>query len=100
MEKEKKTFLVRIKNKIVNNYFNLTLAFMSVYMVISIVVVEGIHYLSKGSFGYGDPQSTMLVMFITLMMTMATMVKKLKDDIVSNYWKLNKGKKSKPKRRL
>ena len=32
-------------------------------------------------------KSEMVIVTITFMLTIATMTKKLKDDIVSNYWK-------------
>jgi hypothetical protein len=51
------------------------------------IVVYGLDYLIDGSLDYGNGKSEMLIVVITFMLTIATMTKKLKDDIVSNYWK-------------
>jgi hypothetical protein len=64
---------------------------MAVYAVMSMVLVHGLSFLGEGDLKFGDLRNEMIVVTITLMMTMATMAKKLKDDIVSNYWKLVKG---------
>jgi hypothetical protein len=51
------------------------------------VVIYGLDYLIDGSLDYGNMKSEMVIVTITFMLTIATMTKKLKDDIVSNYWK-------------
>jgi hypothetical protein len=52
------------------------------------VLVYGIDYLSDGILDYGNLKDEVTIVTITFMMTIATMAKKLKEDIVSNYWKL------------
>lgn len=99
MEKEKQPIWVRVKKGIVNNYFNLTLLYMAIYATVTTVIIYGMHYLSHGRLDYGDVKLDVLIVSLTLMFTMATMAKKLKDDIVSNYWKLKKTNNRKPKRR-
>lgn len=90
MEKETQPLWVRIKNGVINNYFNLTFYYLAVYGVISMVMVYGVDYLMDGNLDYGNIKNEMLITTITFMMTMATMIKKLKDDIVSNYWRQQK----------
>jgi hypothetical protein len=51
------------------------------------VLVYGIDYLRDGNLDYGNIKNELTIVTISFMMTMATMFKKLKDDIVSNYWK-------------
>lgn len=77
-----------IKKEFNNDYFKLTFFYLAVYAIMSMVLVHGINYLSKGDLMFGDLRSEVIVVSITLMMTIATMAKRLKDDIVSNYWKL------------
>jgi hypothetical protein len=60
---------------------------MVIYAIVSMIFVYGIDYLIDGTLDYGNMKSEMLIVTITFMLTIATMVKKLKDDIVSNYWK-------------
>ncbi len=91
----------KIKKEFKDDYFKLTFFYMAVYAVISMILVHGVSYLSVGDLKFGDLRNEMVVVTITLMMTIATMAKKLKDDIVSNYWKLVRGnrKKKQPRRR-
>jgi hypothetical protein len=87
----------KVKKEFKNDYFKLTFFYMAVYAVMAMVLVHGISYLGEGDLKFGDLRNEMVVMTITLTMAMATMVKKLKDDIVSNYWKLVKsGKRKRP----
>jgi hypothetical protein len=51
------------------------------------IPVYGINYLTKGELNYGDIKNEVIVATVSLTMTMATMFKKLKDDVTSNYWK-------------
>jgi len=87
MENETPSLWTKIKNEVKNNYFNLTFYYLAVYAISSMVVVYGLDYLIDGSLDYGNGKSEMLIVVITFMLTIATMTKKLKDDIVSNYWK-------------
>lgn len=94
----------KVKKEFKDDYFKLTFFYMAVYSVMSMVLVYGVSYLTNGQFEFRDLRSEVTIVSVTLMMTVATMAKKLKDDIVSNYWKLsknnrrnkpwNKGKKS------
>lgn len=87
MENETPSLWTKIKNEVKNNYFNLTFYYLTVYAITSMIVVYGLDYLIDGSLDYGNGKSEMLIVVITFMLTIATMTKKLKDDIVSNYWK-------------
>jgi ACR3 family arsenite efflux pump ArsB len=82
----------RIKKEFRDDYLKLTYFYLAFYGIILGVVVYGIQYLVNGSIEFNDVRSEMVIGFGTLMSTMATMAKKLKDDIVSNYWKLKKMK--------
>lgn len=94
----------KIKKEFKDDYFKLTFFYMAMYTIMTMVLVHGISYLSVGDLKFGDLRNEMVVVTITLMMTIATMAKRLKDDLVSNYWKLvrnnrrkkpySKGKKS------
>jgi uncharacterized protein (DUF983 family) len=66
-------------------------------MVICGVVVYGVSYLFNNGL---DNQilSHMTILMVSIVMTMATMFKKLKDDLVSNYWKLRKFKETRKRR--
>jgi hypothetical protein len=82
-----KPHLDRVRKKFNNNYFILTMTYMSIYSIIGTVVICGGNYLINGTMDYGQ-----LVVNLSLMLTVGTMAKKLKDDLVSNYWKLRKMK--------
>lgn len=77
----------KIKKEFINDYFKLTFFYLAIYAMFSMVIVYGINYLKNGQFNYGNITSEVTIVTITFMMTMATMFKKLKDDIVANYWK-------------
>ena len=87
MENETESLWTRIKNKVKNNYFNLTMFYLAVYGIGMGVICYGLNYLVDGSLNFGDMKTELAIVASTLMFTMGTMVKKLKDDIVSNYWK-------------
>jgi hypothetical protein len=89
----------KVKKEFKNDYFKLTFFYLAVYAVMSMVLVHGLSFLSEGDLKFGDLRDEMVVVTITLMMTMATMAKKLKDDIVSNYWKLVKSNRRKKPRK-
>lgn len=77
----------RIKKEFTNDYFKLTFFYLAVYATASMVLVYGIDYLRDGVLNYGNIKDEVTILTITFMMTMATMFKKLKDDVTSNYWK-------------
>jgi uncharacterized membrane protein YhaH (DUF805 family) len=89
----------KVKKEFKNDYFKLTFFYMAVYAVMSMILVHGVNFLSEGDLKFGDLRSEVVVITITLMMTMATMAKRLKDDIVSNYWKLVKSNRRKKPRK-
>jgi len=89
----------KVKKEFKNDYFKLTFFYLVVYAVISMILVHGVSYLGEGDLKFGDLRNEVVVVTITLMMTMATMVKKLKDDIVSNYWKLVKSNRNRKQRK-
>jgi hypothetical protein len=77
----------KIKKEFKNDYFKLTFYYLAVYAVASMVLVYGIDYLKDGDLNYGNLKDELTIVTISFMLTMATMFKKLKDDIVTNYWK-------------
>lgn len=77
----------KIKKEFKTDYFKLTFYYLAVYAVVSMVLVYGIDYLKDGKLDYGNIKDEITIVTITFMMTMATMFKKLKDDITANYWK-------------
>ena len=87
----------KIKKEFLNDYFKLTFFYLAVYALISMIPVYGIDYLSDGSLDYGDLKDEITIVTITLIMTMATMFKKLKDDVTANYWKQQRQINSKKK---
>lgn len=91
----------KVKKEFKDDYFKLTFFYMAVYAIMSMILVHGISFLGEGDLKFGDLRNEVIVVTITFMMTIATMVKKLKDDIVSNYWKLVKSnrRKNKPRRK-
>ncbi len=89
----------KVKKEFNNDYFKLTFFYMAVYTIMSTVLVHGLSYLGTGDLKFGDLRNEMIVVTITLMMTIATMAKRLKDDIVSNYWKLVKSNRNRKPRR-
>ena len=70
----------KIKKEFKDDYFKLTFFYMAVYAVISMILVHGVSYLSVGDLKFGDLRNEMVVVTITLMMTIATMAKKLKEQ--------------------
>ncbi len=86
MEKMK-NFLMKIKNIILNDYYNLTMYYMAIHVIIASIVVYGIDYLLHGQLNYESVRNSVEVVGLSLLFTMGKMVKKLKDDITSNYWK-------------
>ena len=81
MEKEILPIWNKIKNEIKNNYFNLTIYYFSVYAISSIVVIYGLYYLIYGSLDFDNIKSNMLISLTTIVLTIATMVKKLTDKV-------------------
>jgi hypothetical protein len=91
-----RTLIDKIKKDFRDDYFKLTFFYLALYAIYSIIGVCIINYFINGSFELGD-KGEIITIIITFMNTMATMAGKLKDDIVSNYWKLSKRRNHKNK---
>jgi hypothetical protein len=89
------SLIKKIKKEFKDDYFKLTFFYIAMYTIMTMVLVHGISYLSVGDLKFGDLRNEMVVVTITLMMTIATMAKRLKDDLVANYWKLVKNNRRK-----
>lgn len=85
-----KNFITKIKDIILKDYYNLTMYYMAIYVIITSIVVYGIDYLVHGQLNYDSVRNSVEVVGLSLLFTMGKMVKKLKDDIVNNYWKQQK----------
>jgi hypothetical protein len=83
----------KVKKEFKNDYFKLTFFYLAVYAIMAMVVVYGIDYLSDGDLNYGNVKNELTIVTISFMMTMATMFKKLKDTVTSNYWKQQRRRK-------
>jgi hypothetical protein len=86
MEKMK-NFITKIKNTILKDYYNLTMYYMVIHVIITSIVVYGIDYLIHGQLNYDSVRNSVEVVGLSLLFTMGKIVKKLKEDITSNYWK-------------
>jgi hypothetical protein len=82
-----KNFITKIKNTILKDYYNLTMYYMAIHVIITSIVVYGIDYLVHGQLNYGSVSNSVEVVGLSLLFTMGKIVKKLKEDITSNYWK-------------
>jgi hypothetical protein len=60
---------------------------MAIHVIITSIVVYGIDYLVHGQLNYGSVSNSVEVVGLSLLFTMGKIVKKLKEDITSNYWK-------------
>ena len=80
----------RIKKGFKDDYFKLTLLYLIIYTVSYFILVHGIEYLISGCVDFTSLRSIVIIGFTSLSTVMAIMIKKLKDDIVSNYWKLKR----------
>lgn len=90
---EKKTNLTlweKVKKEFKTDYFKLTFYYLVLYGLTSTILVYGINYLVYNDMGYDNLKNDLSITVITFMLTMATMFKRLKDDIVTNYWKQQK----------
>ena len=90
---EKKTNLTlweKVKKEFKTDYFKLTFYYLALYGLVSTILVYGINYLVYNDMGYDNLKNDLSITVITFMLTMATMFKRLKDDIVTNYWKQQK----------
>ena len=90
---EKKTNLTlweKVKKEFKTDYFKLTVYYLAIYGLVSTILVYGINYLVYNDMGYDNLKNDLSITVITFMLTMATMFKRLKDDIVTNYWKQQK----------
>jgi hypothetical protein len=63
---------------------------MAIHVIIASIVVYGIDYLVHGQLNYDSVRNSVEVVGLSLLFTMGKMVKKLKEDIVNNYWKQQK----------
>lgn len=87
----------KVKKEFKDDYFKLTFFYVAVYGLFCGTIVYGSQLLMTGTVEFNDLRSEMIIGLVTLMSTMATMAKRLKDDLVSNYWKLVKsGKRKRP----
>jgi len=91
-----RTLIDKIKKDFRDDYFKLTFFYLAVYTIYGMISVCVINYFINGSFEFGDG-GEIVTISITITTTMATMAGKLKDDIVSNYWKLSKRRNHKNK---
>jgi len=80
----------KVKKEFKDDYFKMTFFYLAFYTVMSGILVYGLNYITTGELTFNNLRLELTIVTITFMMTMATMAKKLKDDIVTNYWKLVK----------
>lgn len=85
-------FVNIIKDKLRKDYFFLTYWYVVIYYLITATLIYGFNYLVYGDIRH-DGETQIIILVSTLVATMAKMFQKVKEDIVSNYWKLKKSMK-------
>lgn len=83
-------FVNIIKDKLRKDYFFLTYWYVAIYYLITATLIYGFNYLVYGDIRH-DGETQIIILVSTLVAAMAKMFQKVKEDIVSNYWKLKKG---------
>ncbi len=83
-------FVNIIKDKLGKDYFFLTYWYVAIYYLITATLIYGFNYLVYGDIRH-DGETQIIILVSTLVAVMAKMFQKVKEDIVSNYWKLKKG---------
>jgi hypothetical protein len=83
-------FVNIIKDKLRKDYFFLTYWYVAIYYLITATLIYGFNYLVYGDIRH-DGETQIIILVSTLVAAMAKMSQKVKEDIVSNYWKLKKG---------
>ncbi len=82
-------FVNIIKDKLRKDYFFLTYWYVAIYYLITATLIYGFNYLVYGDIRH-DGETQIIILVSTLVAVMAKMFQKVKEDIVSNYWKLKK----------
>jgi len=79
-------FVNIIKDKLKKDYFFLTYWYVAIYYLITSTLIYGFNHLVYGDIRHGG-ETQIIILVSTLVAAMAKMFQKVKEDIVSNYWK-------------